>query len=97
MKGRALIKALRGALHRPLTIADRELLADAVEEADASYRAFIESECRAVGDYYDARETAEFADLTGGTLDRAISYLDRRGLIERKAGEPHLVRFVEES
>lgn len=29
------------------------------------------------------------------TILRALSYLDRRGLLIRKEGEPHMVRFVD--
>lgn len=99
MNGRALIDWLRD--HRYETGdapagALRDLLADAVELADTSCKSDIETGCvwlgQDVGRWYDTRQDlAEDQEY----IDRAIYYLDRRGLIERKEGEPHLVRFVE--
>lgn len=121
MKGRAFIESLRGhVLGWPLSREQQDLLADAVEEADESFRDLIESEClfspgpgfsrHYSGGWWDThftvwrRENGMGGDaLVEGPIDaatdaqicRAISYLDRRGLIERKEGEPHMVRFVE--
>ena len=95
MKGPAFIEWLRrpwGVIVYP-PIGD--FLADAVEIADDAALATVE--CYS---FHDGRSglwdtgTAR-STLTRQRLDRAISYLDRRGLIERKEGEPHMVRFVE--
>ena len=111
MKGRAFIDSLRGhILGWPLSREQQDLLADAVEEADGGFRDLIESECVFVesegavveGDGW--WDTGRILDGTGGsfevdvhgcTIGKALSYLERRGLIERKEGEAHLVRFVE--
>lgn len=100
MKGQAFIDFLREPFDpdsRHPSDEEGILLADAVELADESCKSDIECGCAWLGQdadrWYDTRQAlAEDQDHIG----RAIHYLDRRGLIERKAGEPHLVRFVEE-
>ena len=119
MKGRAFIDLLRREADAQQTVerfdeaAKFDLLADAVEEADGSFRDLIESECPFVeaegavveGDgWWDTRQIIDGvggsfmpdpAGKCGFSIGVALSYLDRRGLIERKEGEPHMVRFVE--
>lgn len=89
-----------------------ELLADAVEEADSSHRSFIECECLFVADDDSPVEGAGWWDTlavmdgTGGHIDsrpvestligKALAYLTRRGLIERKEHFPQMVRFLED-
>lgn len=110
--GNDLLNALRGPDYINPERDEMTLLADAIEEADGSYRALIESECLWIetpgatveGDGWWS--TLHILDGIGGsfeiapehnfnhTINRALSYLDRRGLIERKEGEPHMVRFV---
>jgi hypothetical protein len=76
------------------------LVCEAMTEADSSFRALIECECLWVGDCITAdRADAGWWDTTSGDHEetsayaKAVSYLDRRGLLIRKEGEPHLVRF----
>jgi len=98
MRGRAFIDRLRrmaetARLSGEVAISEEYALeADAVEEADGSFRSLIESECILDGGWWETR-----TDDDEPTIARALSYLDRRGLIERKPGEPHLIRFVEET
>lgn len=96
MKGRAFIDRLRKEWPSSdiLSREARALLADAVEIADEAARELIESESIDCGDWWDTHSEGFSED--DGAAQRAISYLDRRGLIERKEGEPHLVRFREE-
>lgn len=117
MNGRAFINWLRMMAetmrqsNKPSPAAEFSLLADAVEEADASFRTTIESECSAIlvptdsPGIVDVWWETRCKDLfepdryhSGPTIDvmKALSYLDRRGLIERKSGGAHLIRFVEE-
>lgn len=96
MKGRAFIERLRARGEQLVaTRAEQALLADAVEEADESTRTTIESYCPSSEGWWDtsAAEPSEVGEI----VDWSLSYLDRRGLIERKEGEPHLVRFVKET
>lgn len=122
MKGDKFVKDLRHGVivanYKPDGTSDEgeifNLLADAVEEADGSFRDLLQSECvmassdaTVAGDVLTISrpwwDTGRILDGCGGeiaipcrgTLTRAISYLERRGLIERKDGEPHMVRFVE--
>ena len=96
MKGRALIDTLRET-RGPVSLLREEfaLLADAVEEADDSTRTTVESCCPRADDWWDT--SAAYPGDTQQIVEWSLSYLDRRGLIERKEGEPHLVRFVEEA
>ena len=111
MKGRALVDSLRNPQGLKSDFGCPELcdlLADAVEETDVTSRSLIESECHRFpeGVYFAGQPTSgrawwfdtdDVEPYAKPHINRALSYLDRRGLIERKAGEPHLVRFVEEA
>ena len=78
------------------------LLADFAEEGLASMHDVIVSECPRDGEWFD---TTCILDGTGDSVEldeglnvlvtKAASLLDRSGAIERKPGEPHMVRFVE--
>ena len=90
-------------LHDPVRYINPEreemrLLADAVEIADEACRETVERRSWRVDGvfpcWWDTGDPR--SKKTRDELDRALSYLSRRGLIERKPGEPHLVRFVEE-
>lgn len=105
MKGRALIDFIwrqRDAdLNTPLPGDVCKLLVDALEIADEAARALIESECLpALDGWFDVSRALNgvggynFVDDCD-EINTAISYLDRRGLIERQEDAPHLVRFVE--
>lgn len=102
MKGRALIDTLRET-RGPVSLLREEfsLLADAVEIADEAEMSLIECGCQQVEvdgrTWYDTRYYAD-AMLAEDQefVARALSYLDRRGLIERKEGEAHLVKFMED-
>ena len=92
MKGRAFVEGLRAGRPAILRTQDvGELLADAVEIADEACWELIVSECLRVDPWWNTQFSASTE------IDYALSYLDRRGLIERKAGEAHMVRFVEEA
>lgn len=113
--GADLIRKLRGPDYINPEIDEMRLFADAIEEADGSFRDLIESECLWIetpgaeveGDGWWS--TLHILDGIGGsfeiapehnfnhTINRALSYLDRRGLLIRKEGEPHMVRFVEDA
>lgn len=108
MKGRAFVARLRSTAYFNPELDEQRLLADAVEEADESFRALIESECLTVTPPGETWwDTLNILDGVGGSfpvhplsgerysINKALSYLDRRGLIVRKEGEPHLVRFTE--
>jgi hypothetical protein len=83
-------KALpHGVIPLPANLAP--MLADALDEADDSFRSQIELECREIHGWYNIN-TAEIGVVN---ISKALAYLEKRGLIERKAGEPHLVRFVD--
>lgn len=109
MKGRALIDYLRNPLcETAANCGYLILLADAVEIADDACRTTIETECSRWPDgiYFAGQpthlhtwwfDTAEVEPYVKPHIARALSYLGRRDLIERKEGEPHLVRFVEEA
>lgn len=93
MKGRAFIDSLRDPLGLKSDFGCPEtcdLLADAVEIADANSRLILQRECK-------TRDGWMVVPPMIGWLGDAAHYLDRRGLIERKSGEPHLIRFVEET
>lgn len=84
----ALIAYLRiDLIPKHLTVEESALLADLAEEGLASLRAMVECGGVCVGEWYDVRNMIEGVG--------AVSILDRAGAIERKPGEPHLVRFVE--
>ena len=74
-----------------LSESDAAVLADALDEADDSFRSQIECECREVIDggqvWYDTG-TVETGVVN---ISKALAYLEARGLIERVGG---LVRFV---
>ena len=107
--GQLLIDALRGPAYINPERDEMTLLADAVEEADGSFRDLIESEClwcenegaTVEGDgWWDTHVSHDGAGgevqmKPTGLLAQALSYLDRRGLLIRKEGEPHMVRFVD--
>lgn len=111
MKGQAFIDRLRGSAYVNPELNEQRLLADAVEEADGSFRDIIESECVCIqeGDGANVEEewwntslmesglgnVIEMPPAYAPTVRKALDYLDRRGLIERKEGAPHLVRFVD--
>lgn len=101
MIGRDFIDSLRGhVLGWPLSREQQDLLADAVEEADRSYRELIKFESWPMYDgWLDVRIVGTASDLGARiqAMNGALSYLERRGLIERKDGEPHLVRFTGEA
>lgn len=98
MKGPAFIEGIRSfrlfASDESEAMQIAHLLADAVEEADGAFRDLVESEAwMPVDDWWD---TSVADDHVRQHLERAISYLERRGLLERKAGEPHMIMFVED-
>lgn len=108
MKGRAFIDLLRASVTNAIVDRDEaNLLADAVEIADEECRNLIDCECLPVTKGLSElwMDTSSAINGFGGDsttylrdeIARALSYLDRRGLIERKEGELHLVRFVEET
>jgi len=106
-----LLAALRGPAYINPERDEMTLLADAVEEADGSFRDLIESECVLVQEGDGDNVEQEWWDTTlmesgignhiemppaySPSVQRALSYLDRRGLLIRKEGEPHMVRFVD--
>lgn len=95
MKGQAFIERLRARGEQLIPTRDEQrLLADAVDLADEASREVILLEpfnrWENGAMWYD---TARVMPTAKGHVARALSYLDRRGLIERKEGEPHMVRF----
>lgn len=70
----------------------RDLVADAVEIADEAALHEIAFHTEEVGDWRRL-----FVSEVDPIMRRAMHYAIRRGLIERKEGEPHLVRFVKET
>lgn len=98
MKGRAFIEWLRifaGDCSRsgaPRMAGEHTLLADAVEIADEAALHEIAFHTEEVGDWRRL-----FVSEVDPIMRRAMHYAIRRGLIERKEGEPHLVRFVKEA
>ena len=108
MKGRAYIAWLRSFspemlfYQRLLCRHEALLLADAAEIADEAAADLIERESLRAGDWWDTRYAinglGDYNEVDEcDPINKALSYLDRRGLIERKEGEPHLVRFVKEA
>lgn len=111
MRGKDFIDRLRGSAYVNCELHEQRLLADAVEEADGSFREIIESECVCVPDGDGVNVEEEWWDTSlmesgignviemppayAPTVRKALDYLDRRGLIRRKDGAPHLVRFVD--
>lgn len=102
MKARDLIAYLRAHDIPGLMNGDEcRLLADLAEEGLASLRELVESEC--VHGHDGWWDTSSIYDGIGDTvalgqnalLNIAVPILDRAGAIERKEGEPHLVRFIE--
>lgn len=99
MKGKAFIDGIRS--FTLLTTDPSEamqiahLLADAVEIADEGSTSVIQ--CNAAWLYVpeDWWDTGKISACPKARMDRALSYLDRRGLIERHPEKSHLVRFVE--
>lgn len=85
MKGRALIDMLREA-RGPVSLLREEfaLLADAVAIADEAATELIKEFSMDDYGWWDASQCRTEA-----------AYLERRGLIERAEGEPHMVRFIE--
>jgi hypothetical protein len=98
MKGRAFIDRLRKewASGDSISREARILLADAVEIADEACRELIRSEFMQAAGYYVCNIAYEYPEGNDDELRHALAYLGRRGLIVRKEGEPHMVRFVEE-
>ena len=97
MSARDIIYSFRG---------ERELIADLAERGLASLRETIESACPftvggrlADGWWNTARpvngygEPVEISDEDDAILSSAIALLERAGEIERKPGEPHMIRF----
>lgn len=98
MRGSAFIEGIRSfrlfAANESEAMQIAHLLADAVEEADEASRALVESEAwMLVDDWWD---TSGADAHVREHLERAIFYLDRRGLIVRKEGAPHMIMFVED-
>ena len=77
---------------------DVQVLIDALEIADSCARSDIESFC---GPIVNAKWQQEWWNVQEAgadereMVDRAVRYLEARGLLERKDGEPHLVRVRE--
>ncbi|MBL0142616.1 MAG: hypothetical protein IPP91_11085 [Betaproteobacteria bacterium] len=96
---RELIAMMRNGGGVTLSPSSCALLADLAEEGLGSLRALVDSECLWEGDGW--WDTSETIDGTGGTVPNddyftgCIALLDRAGEIERKEGEPHMIRFVE--
>lgn len=80
----------------PIMASDCATLADALEIADSCARAEIECSCRNAGPrdgggwWWNTRhEDPNFAD----DIAQGLRYLEARGLLVRKPGEPHIVSF----
>lgn len=73
----------------------KDLEALKTEIADDSAVSAVECECEfepreGGGWWYD---TQSIDDLARDEIERALNYLDLRGLVTRKEGAPHLVTF----
>lgn len=70
----------------------------ALKIADSCARADVECNLTPTGPYpgtwYDER-TAD--DGCGDAIAESVRYLDARGLLERKEGEPHIIRPKDEA
>lgn len=80
----------------PIMAKDCGMLADAMEIADESARSHIECSCMHAGGtptdglFWD---TAQVAEEDKAWIEQELRYLDSRGLLIRKEGEPHVVSF----
>lgn len=77
-----------------------QMLADAINVADSACRADIECECRHVGSHdaghwYDTTQydPTKYNPEIGDVIAIAVRYLEARGILIRKEGEPHVVTF----
>lgn len=77
-----------------------QMLADAINVADSACRADIECECRHVGSHdaghwYDTTQydPTKYNPEIGAVIAIAVRYLEARGILIRKEGEPHVVTF----
>lgn len=88
--------ALTGAPFAAVSSTDCDLLADAMEIADSCARSHIECTCMHAGGtpttglFWD---TSQVAPEDRPWIDQELRYLDRRGLLIREPGEPHIVSF----
>lgn len=94
-KLRACARQSEHAPFAPISAKECEMLADAMEIADSCARADIETECRHAGES-DAGQWWDTSSIQMGgkrMVKQAIRYLESRGLLIRKDGEPHVVSF----
>jgi len=99
-------KILRRWRHGDTTLlgeinASMPLLVHAIEQADSTARADIESECHCSGNsglkagwWWDTTPTAT-DDEGHERITNQVLYLEERGLLVRLEGAPHIVTFIE--
>ena len=89
-----LLALLRQGSVGKLSMDEFLLLKDSVKFACERAREIIECTAFVDGEFWDVGEPR--SKLAMGEMNRALSFLSRLGLIERKPGAEHLVRFVGE-
>lgn len=80
----------------PIMASDCAMLADAMDIADTSARSLIESECLAAGPGPGSSrwwDTSTADPESVGAMGQALRYLAARGLLVRREGAGHIVRF----
>lgn len=87
--------AASGNQWAPIEAADCSVLADALEIADDSSIALLESEVKKVEDGW--LDTASADDFAVDAIEQAVGYLAARGLIERHPEREKWVKVREEA
>lgn len=82
----------------PVDAACGPTIADAIEIADTAARSDIESNCERHPDRleYDLASVDPDDGWAMIAVPQAVRYLEARGLLERDAAEPQLVRLLDE-
>lgn len=93
-------KLLQPLLYMPATASGEEVAALALSIADEAARSDIEAFCtwsskEPANRWYDTAtiDDQEFAGELRATVDRAVRYLDLRGLLVRSGVRPNFVQF----